>query len=153
MPGVSLHRLLYFSRFSVAFPTLGPEQEEAIANIIQTSMRNNRMAAVSGLLLIHDGWFVQVLEGPATAVATTYDRIALDPRHEAVTLLSEGAAERRRFRDWDMCARRISNADEAILDGLEAAGRFDPTRLTADTGLDLLLSIRETQAGTLGALL
>jgi len=153
MPDRGLHRLLYFSRFSASFPPAGPEQEEAILNIVRTSMRNNRMVSVTGLLLIHDGVFMQALEGPAAAVAATYDRIALDPRHEAVTLLSEGLVEGREFRDWNMCARRISNADEAILDGLERDGRFDPARLNAETGLALLTRIRDIQADTLGALL
>ena len=148
-----LHRLLYFSRFGGAFPASGPEQEEAISGIIRTSMRNNRMVSVTGMLLIHEGWFVQALEGPADAVANTYDRIARDPRHAAVTTLSSGPAERREFREWNMCARRISNADDAILDGLEQDGRFDPTRLTPDTGLSLLTTIRDTQAETIGALL
>jgi len=153
MPDHGLHRLLYFSRFGAPFPAAGPEQEEAISGIIRTSMRNNRMVSVTGMLLIHEGWFVQALEGPADAVATTYERIARDPRHEAVTTLASGPVERREFRDWNMCARRISNADDAILDGLERDGRFDPARLTAETGLDLLTTIRDTQAETLGALL
>lgn len=148
-----LHRLLYVSRFDAAFPAAGPEQEEAISAIIRTSMRNNRMVSVTGMLLIHEGWFVQALEGPANAVTTTYDRIAKDPRHEAVTTLSFGLAECREFREWNMCARRISNADDAILDGLERDGLFDPTRLTAETGLKLLTTIRDTQAETIGALL
>ncbi len=148
-----LHRLLYVSRFGPAFPEAGPAQEEAVAAIIRSSMRNNRLVSVSGLLLIHDGWFVQVLEGPAAALAATYDRIARDPRHAAVRLLSEGPAEARAFRDWDMCARRISNADDAVLDGLARDGRFDGDGLTAESALALLTAIRETKADTLGALL
>lgn len=148
-----LHRLLYFSRFSDTFPGMGPEQEEAVSGIIRSSMRNNRMVSVTGMLLIHEGWFVQALEGPADAVTATYDRIAGDPRHQDVTTLASGPAERREFREWNMCARRISNADDAILDGLEGDGRFDPGRLNAETGLGLLTTIRDTQAETIGALL
>jgi len=112
----SLHRLIYASR-----QAFGPGQvpDEEIDAIIRASIRNNRADAITGLLLIHSGWFVQALEGPAQAVMTTYRRIVEDKRHDSAKLIHAGPASAREFGDWNMCARRFSAADDAILDTLE----------------------------------
>ena len=75
----TLHRLIYFSQ-----QAFRPEQdaELEIDALIAASIRNNKVANVSGLLLVHEGWFVQALEGPAEQVMTTYQRILNDRRHK-----------------------------------------------------------------------
>jgi hypothetical protein len=80
----SLHRLLYASRQAFA-PDMIPEAE--IDSLIRASIRNNRAVAVTGLLLVHDGWFLQALEGPAEAVMSTYRRIVDDPRHDQARVI------------------------------------------------------------------
>jgi hypothetical protein len=122
--------------------------DEEIDNLIRASIRNNRQVAITGLLLVHAGWFVQALEGPAEAVMTTYSRIVADPRHEDAKIISAGPAEARAFGDWNMCARRFSKADEAILDTLDQRAVFDPTALTAASTLRLLKAVRGIQART-----
>jgi len=148
MPAVSaprtLHRLIYASRQRVPEADLDHE----VSRIIQASIRNNREAAVTGLLLIHDGWFVQALEGPAEAVMTTYGRIVNDPRHDAAKVLAAGPAERREFSDWNMCARRMSPGDDAILDALEQRQAFTPATLSDKSALRLLKAVRDIQSRT-----
>jgi hypothetical protein len=144
-----LHRLLYSSQFSQSFPTLFADQEDEIGKIIRASIRNNRDAAITGLLLIHRCWFLQVLEGPPAAVEDTYRRITTDGRHTNMHVLSNRTAERREFPNWNMCARRVSRADDAILDGL---GELYPEGWTADGALGLLLKVRGVQADTMSAL-
>lgn len=141
----SLHRLLYASRQKFA-PDMLPDDE--IDSLIRASIRNNRAVSITGLLLVHAGWFVQVLEGPAAAVMTTYNRIVDDPRHERAKVISAGPAEARAFGDWNMCARRFSKADEAILDTLDQRAAFDPATLTAASTLRLLKTVRGIQDRT-----
>src|SRR5687767_4348309 len=107
----TLHRVIYASRARIPAEDLDHE----VHSIIRVSIRNNRAVAVTGLLLVHDGWFVQALEGPAEAVMNIYRRICDDLRHEDCKLLSAGPAAAREFGDWNMCARRMSAADDAIL--------------------------------------
>ena len=141
----SLHRLLYASRQKFA-PHMVADDE--IDNLIRASIRNNRGVSITGLLLVHGGWFVQALEGPAAAVMTTYNRIANDPRHEHAKVISAGPADSRVFGDWNMCARRFSKADEAILDTLDQRTAFDPASLTPASVLRLLKAVRGIQDRT-----
>ena len=140
----TLHRLIYVSRI-----TLPPiDLNEEVDSIIRASIRRNREIAISGLLLVHQGYFLQVLEGPAEAVLTTYGRICNDPRHADAKVLGAGPAEGRAFTDWNMCARRITPADDAILDALSMRATFEPDKLTPAAALRLLKSVRGIQQRT-----
>jgi hypothetical protein len=141
----TLHRLIYASR-----QAFGPAMiaEEEIDAIIRASIRNNREVAITGLLLIHHGWFVQALEGPHEAVMTTYRRILDDPRHAEAKVIEAAPAQDRAFGDWNMCARRFSPADDAILDTLEQRTAFEPDRLTPRSALRLLKAVRQIQDRT-----
>jgi hypothetical protein len=141
----SLHRLLYASRQAFG---RGMIPDEEIDGLIRASIRNNREVAITGLLLVHGGWFVQALEGPAEAVMTTYRRIFDDPRHADVRVIHAGPAEARAFGDWNMCARRFSKADDAILDTLGQRAAFDPATLSAAGALRLLKAVRGIQDRT-----
>jgi hypothetical protein len=141
----SLHRLIYASR--QVFAT-GQSPDEEIDGLIRASIRNNRAVSVTGLLLVHDGWFVQALEGPHEAVMTTYGRILTDRRHDEARVIAAGPAAAREFADWNMCARRFSAADDAILDTLEQRRGFDPHRLNDRSALRLLKAVRGIQSRT-----
>ena len=138
----TLHRLIYLSRQRL---TSDASLDEAVDDIIRVSIANNRAVSITGLLLVHQGWFVQALEGPASAVLTTYGRIVNDTRHEAAQVLSAGPAERREFGDWNMCARRASPADAAILDTLDQRGPLQPSTLDGRNVLRLLKAVRNIQ--------
>ena len=141
----TMHRLLYASRQKFA-PDMLPDEE--IDSLIRASIRNNRAVSITGLLLIHAGWFVQALEGPAEAVMTTYRRIIDDPRHDQAKVITAGPAEARVFGDWNMCARRFSKADEAILDTLDQRAAFNPATLSGPSALRLLKAVRGIQERT-----
>lgn len=140
----TLHRLLYTSR--IAIPPADLQDE--IGQIIQASIRRNREVAITGLLLVHDGWFLQALEGPAEAVLTTYGRICGDRRHSDAKVIHAGPAEARSFADWNMCARSITPADDAILDTLRIRSRFEPQDLGPRAALRLLQAVRGIQERT-----
>jgi hypothetical protein len=119
--------------------------DHEIAAIIRTSIRNNRACSVTGLLLVHESYFVQALEGPAEAVLSTYSRIVADPRHDAPAVISAGPSGRREFGDWNMCARRFAPGDDAILDAIAMRKAFEPARLNPRTALRLLKAVRAIQ--------
>ena len=146
-----LHRIVYVSRFSGQFPTAPAEQDEEIRRIVSTSIRNNREHAITGLLLSHQQWFIQALEGPAEAVMTTYSRILSDPRHLAAKIIGAGAAPTREFANWNMCARRISAVDDAILATLDLKGAIDPAALRLEAAMKLLTAVRGVQSRTIAA--
>jgi len=142
IPAPGLQRLIYASR-----QTLPPDAplDEVVSDIIQTSIRNNRERAITGLLLVHEGWFIQALEGPGPAVRERYDRIAADPRHADARVLEIEPAAARAFGDWNMCARTLSDADDVLLDALADRQNLAPDRLDGRNALRLLKAVRDIQ--------
>ncbi len=57
------------------------------------------------MLLFNGKRFLQVLEGPADAVAATYNRISQDPRHRGQVVLSRKSVSQREFGEWSMAYR------------------------------------------------
>ena len=133
-----LHQLIYCSRQTIRPEGLDGELED----IIQASVRNNQRAGVTGLLLAHQGWFLQVLEGTAVTVQTTYGRIINDSRHTGSHVISAAPVKDRLFGEWDMCARRLRKEDDAILKVLDLKGPFEPAKLSAATSLRMLMAVR-----------
>lgn len=140
----TLHRLIYCSHQRIEPQDFDFE----LGGIIRASIANNRAVSVTGLLLAHEGCFVQALEGPAQAVMTIFGRIETDHRHEHAKVLAAGPAMQRLFGDWNMCARRISPADDAILRTLAKRGPFAPNKLSAGAALNLLKAVRGIQERT-----
>jgi len=81
----TLYALAYMSR-----SLLDPREDLAqleLFNILLVARRRNNLSGITGALMLNQGCFVQVLEGPHDAVAETYERIERDPRHRSLTLL------------------------------------------------------------------
>ena len=133
-----LVRLIYASRWNVPE---GRVLDEEVRKIVIASMNNNRLVNVTGLLLVHDGWFVQALEGPAQAVRDTYQRVAKDPRHSDVSLIDAAPAKARAFRDWNMTERRLTALQGPILARYGQAEKFDPSALDGEQAFGLLSSL------------
>ena len=148
-PSRGPYRLIYHSRFSPSFPKAPADQDHEIGQIIQASIRNNRLASITGMLLVRGDQFLQVLEGPAAAVQATYQRIGYDRRHISARMLDGSRADRRQFADWNMCAHRLSKADDAILATLDLGANLDLAQLDGERALKLLLAVRHVQASTL----
>jgi hypothetical protein len=91
-----------------------------VDRIVQQSRHNNAVDGVTGLLWYQDGLFLQVIEGPESSVAATFARIATDPRHEELTILSDRPIEAREFGYWSMERAQKGSADtDALLARLE----------------------------------
>jgi len=138
----NFHRLVYCSR-----ARLGTRQsiDDAMSGILQIAQARNSACDVTGALLVCNGWFVQVLEGPMQAVLQTYGRITRDPRHDGLTILEATPTRDRHFAEWSMCGLGFLPVDREIVDVLAAGGAFDPTKLSAARALNLLTSIGKMQ--------
>jgi hypothetical protein len=88
-----------------------PHAPEILDPLLEISRMNNAEAEVTGLLLAGGKRFLQALEGPVDAVATTYERIMADPRHHAIVLLSSRHVEERAFGKWAMGFDRNGQVD------------------------------------------
>lgn len=79
-----------------------------LVGIIDVSRRNNARQGINGLLLHHEGNFMQALEGPETQILALVESMKRDPRHDGMIVMVQQAIEKRYFPDWAMGCR---NAD------------------------------------------
>jgi len=85
--------------------------DEDLSDILSTSRANNGALGITGILLYHEGNFIQVLEGPEQGVDVLYNKIAEDQRHTHVNKIISGHSDDRTFPDWAMGFKTISSEE------------------------------------------
>ena len=127
---------------SAAAGELGPEDLESI---LASARANNKPAGITGMLVYHEGSFLQALEGDREVVEALYERIERDPRHTDALVLLRGEVESRAFGHWSMGFHRSGAGDSlpGLNDFLRSGfrkGGFDDGGATARK---VLLAFRE----------
>ena len=107
-----MYRLIYKSRANQKIDW------DFVKAVLGTSEQNNEEAGITGVLLASDTHFLQVLEGDFDDINRLFMRIARDPRHEDVELISFGCVESRLFGGWTMHAIGIFEFNRDLLDDL-----------------------------------
>lgn len=93
--------------------------------ILTDAVLANEKANISGCLIYHNGYFVQILEGSKNDVTTIYGKISKDIRHYNLNLLWEGAADKRYFEKWNMLYHKPSSEHIKIyLNNLHLLAQF-----------------------------
>ncbi len=139
-----MRQLLYVSN------TISNPAKETLENILDVSRRNNAACDVTGMLLLMEGAFLQVLEGPDESVEETYRRICTDARHWDAHTLIDQRAPARAFAQWSMGFQRLAvgglNPDSAFRISRNAvAGQMTPDAPVAiATLLDTFLHVNAT---------
>ena len=127
-----LQRIAYVSRM------VEPFEPEDIAALAKRAAEINSRTEVTGVLCFNGHEFLQVIEGPAEAIALTYARISGDERHRVEKLIVTETIDEREFGDWGMALVRLEflpievRESLPLLDGRRSFPR-DP-----DAALDLL---------------
>lgn len=109
---MSLRQIAYVS---VATAPLAPEE---VRDLVSCARRNNVRDNVTGLLLVGRCGFVQVLEGPPSAMVRLFERLEDDPRHYGMVRLHEADVALRAFAE---CPLALRQADADSMRRLEAA--------------------------------
>ncbi len=122
------HRLFYVSKCADA---------SALRAILDKSRRNNAADGITGALCLVDGVFLQCLEGELAALQGRYRKIARDPAHADVRLLSMEKARGRWFKSWSLALLTWTDETKAIFE-----------YFTPEPGADLR-SVDADKAGTL----
>ena len=126
-----LVRLMYASR---AAPSLSPED---LSSVMRESTANNPRVGVTGVLCFSGTVFLQVLEGGRTQVSALYNRIARDPRHHEVMLLSYEEIEERSFAGWAMGHVNMARLNPALLLKYSEAAVLDPYAVSGKVSMAL----------------
>jgi len=124
-----LYRLIYRSK--------GDISSEEFNQILASSRANNAPLGVTGVLFHKRPHFIQVLEGSRDVLTRLFLRIAVDRRHEDVTIMDMRAIAQRAFPEWSMADLSV------IILSREAWRRmgstaFDPETMTAEGALSFL---------------
>ena len=126
-----LVRLMYASR---AAETVRPE---ALNAILKKSTHNNPSVGITGVLCFSGEIFLQVLEGGRSQVSRLYNRIAQDPRHTEVVLLSYDEIEERSFAGWAMGQVNMTRLNPALLLKYSEAAVLDPYAVSGKVSMAL----------------
>lgn len=134
MPSDIDFRLVYVSRIS---PDCEIDVDVVLSEIRLKAQPRNRKTGLTGLLMAHRGWFIQVLEGPETSVRAAFKAICEDRRHRLRRIMVEEPVGERLFPRWPLATRILSPPDAAVLRGFDKADWFDPTALPERTVMRL----------------
>lgn len=117
-----------------------PFSAHALRALLEQSRLRNSTYNVSGLLLYHQGSFLQILEGPSDSVENIYRSIERDLRHQRTTVLLKKTIAQREFAEWKM-----GFVDTASW-GLRPGGMLDYTRLSCEGGGSEVGAVLPSQA-------
>jgi Sensors of blue-light using FAD len=137
-----LVRLMYASR---AVDAMRPE---ALNAIMKKSTSNNPAIGVTGVLCFSGEIFLQVLEGGRNQVSKLYNRIAQDPRHADVVLLSYDEISERSFAGWAMGQVNMSRLNAALLLKYSEAAVLDPYAVSGKVSMALFNELVATASVT-----
>lgn len=126
-----LVRLMYASRAADSV------DQEALASILKKSKANNPGLGVTGVLCFSGGIFLQVLEGGRSPVSALYNRIANDPRHLDVVLLSYEEVGERSFASWSMGQVNLNRLNPGLLLKYSERPELDPYAVSGQVSLAL----------------
>lgn len=115
-----------------------PFQKPELVELLAGSRVRNARRGITGMLLYHEGAFMQVLEGEADAVQQLYERIALDRRHENISVILRTQITKRNFGTWGMGFYEL---DSSALVELPGFVNFFANNFCRDTFLNLQPSI------------
>jgi hypothetical protein len=96
----------------------------AFANTLERLRVRNHTYGLSGILYIHAGSLLHVLEGPEPYLSATFGRILRDPRHTSINILSVKEVPLREFGNQSMAL--FDTSEDAIPAGPMADVRLRP---------------------------
>jgi hypothetical protein len=104
-----------------------PMQTAELVDLLKQCLNNNAAKDITGMLLYGNATFLQTLEGEAGAIDALYEKILHDPRHTQIKCLYRKHIEQRRYADWSMGFKHVSDESLHDVEGLKNFGQQDFT--------------------------
>ncbi|MBU6320367.1 MAG: BLUF domain-containing protein [Alphaproteobacteria bacterium] len=133
-----LVRLLYASRAD------GPVASSTLDAILAQCRQNNPALGVTGLLVVADEVFMQVLEGGREEVCELYNQIVRDERHKQVRILTFEEISERKFGAWTMGQVQGGRINRALILKYFKRPEIDPFDMSGGATMSLLLDLVAT---------
>jgi Sensors of blue-light using FAD len=129
---MNLTRIVYYSERSATVPM-------DVRQMLATCHNNNARDGLTGYLFVNNHYYLQVLEGGRGAVSACYHRIAADPRHTNIVLISCLDVRERLFPAWSMGMHEgMNDQTKATFLRYFATEKVDPMSVNADSLLCVL---------------
>jgi len=126
-------RLIYASK------TVKDVDLNKMLDILDSSMRNNALRNVTGMLIWDRQICLQCLEGDEDTVLTLMEAIKEDKRHYFVNIIGFEHIEKRAFSDWSMGFLNRAGEIKDIVYKHTGFNEFEPSDYTFDKALAILL--------------
>ena len=84
---------------------------EDLNNILEEAKSKNTKMDISGCLIHHNEYFVQIIEGNKRDVLEIFEKIKDDSMHHSIKLLWENIIDKRYFVEWNMAYYRPKDND------------------------------------------
>lgn len=136
-----LRRVVYISQACGAF------SDTQLQLLASRASNRNATVGITGLLVYGAGWFMQVVEGPATSIELVLSRIYRDDRHRDVEIVLDDQTRDRMFSSWSMGVHNLDTQDDGALDRvMSIVGRIRKTRTgSRNSRTATMLLLREFQ--------
>lgn len=132
---MNLTRLVYYSQRN-------PSTTINMDELLGVCKRNNSALNVTGILHFNGNYFLQVLEGGRAEVSAIYHRIAADPRHVNIILMSCMDVRERIFPTWSMGLHEgMEGQTESIFLRYFPSKTVNPEAVSVDSLLDFLQDV------------
>ena len=129
---VDLKRVIYVSEKT-------DSSDVSLAQIIDSSTKNNPETGVIGCLLSGSNSFLQLLEGPRQRIDSLYVTINADSRHKNVVMLTDEGIDERLFASWSM---KLAPFDDLEWSDAEfGSGNF--LGITSEKALNVFMRLNE----------
>jgi hypothetical protein len=136
---VSLHRLVYYSKYNIA--ARGGALGQTLKQILRSAVRSNSERGLTGGLIFDRRFFAQVLEGEHAAVMETFARIYKDPRHKDIVVASTAAITERLFGAWFMGFAGNTDLFNALCEEYGQTSGFDPASMSGGDLMAFILAL------------
>ena len=137
---MAVTQLTYLSRNKLTGDAAALDAQ--LGQVLTVSRRNNRRDGITGYLVSHGTWFLQILEGEHEKVMAALVRIRFDERHSDVQVISTREIRTRSFPHWSMGGSVRTPAMQAIF-ARHGLDRLDPAALTAPSVLALAMDLQD----------
>ena len=118
-----MRRIIYLSHPS---PEMTLEKAEAI---VEKSRRKNSACGLTGALVLENGTFLQILEGPELALEERWSAIQRDRRHHGLMMIYDGSVNTRSYPDQPMALLHLSSLPQDARVALEEMFALEPKPL------------------------
>ena len=134
---MNLSQIIYASRFA---KELG---EDDFKSILESAQRNNHPLDITGYLAYGNNFFLQILEGDAIKINSTYQKIIQDSRHKDALMIDYSIISDRQFGRWHMGHCDLHKVPEDLLKLFGGIHQFDPYVINPEEALNFLVNIEQ----------